>query len=99
MPRFRKDPDPRFWRLNRSIEFDWRLGPYDIDQSLAHIQALREGAVLSDEELETLEKGRHSVGEELEQGQFRFDEGDEDIHMAIERRLTEVVGPLAGKMH
>ena len=32
MPRFRKDPDPRFWRLNRSIEFDWRLAPYDIDQ-------------------------------------------------------------------
>ena len=36
MSRFRKDPDPRFWRLNRSIEFDWRLAPYDIDQSQAH---------------------------------------------------------------
>ena len=39
MSRFRKDPDPRFWRLNRSIEFDWRLAPYDIDQSQAHARS------------------------------------------------------------
>ena len=40
MSRFGKDPDPRFWRLNRSIEFDWRLAPYDIEQSLAHVRML-----------------------------------------------------------
>ena len=51
MSRFRKDPDPRFWRLNRSIEFDWRLAPYDIDQSQAHARGLREIGVLDDEEL------------------------------------------------
>ena len=48
MSRFRKDPDPRFWRLNRSIEFDWRLAPYDIDQSQAHARGLRGIGVLDD---------------------------------------------------
>ncbi len=48
MSRFRKDPDPRFWRINRSLEFDWRLAPYDIDQSQAHARGLREIGVLDD---------------------------------------------------
>jgi argininosuccinate lyase len=99
MTRFRKDPDPRFWRLNRSIEFDWRLAPYDIDQSRAHLRALRQVGVVSDDEMEELDRGLESVGGELERGEFRFQESDEDIHMAIERRLGELVGELAGKLH
>src|SRR3954447_9731709 len=99
MPRFRKDPDPRFWRLNRSSEFDWRLAPYDVDQSRAHARALREVGVLSDGELGELDRGLEAVGAELEEGEFRFQESDEDIHMAIERRLGELVGELAGKLH
>jgi argininosuccinate lyase len=99
MPRFRKDPDPRFWRLNRSIEFDWRLAPYDVDQSRAHARALREVGVLSDDELGELDRGLEAVGAELERGEFRFQESDEDIHMAIERRLGELIGELAGKLH
>src|SRR3954471_11286226 len=99
MPRFRKDPDPRFWRVNRSIEFDWRLGPYDIDQSRAHAQALAKVGVLSEEELRRLDEGLEKVGEEMESGAFEFEPADEDIHMAIERRLGDLVGPLAGKLH
>ncbi len=99
MTRFREEPDPRFWRLNRSIEFDWRLAPYDVDQSRAHARALREVGVLSEEELEQLDAGLERVGDELERGEFEFSEADEDIHMAIERRLGEVTGPLAGKLH
>ena len=99
MPRFRKDPDPRFWRVNRSIEFDWRLGPYDIDQSRAHAQALRKVGVLSDEELRKLDDGLEKVGAEMESGAFEFEASDEDIHMAIERRLGDLIGPLAGKLH
>ena len=97
--RFGKDPDPRFWRLNRSIDFDWRLAPYDIDQSRAHIRALRRVGVLSEEELAELDRGLQAVGAELERGEFRFQESDEDIHMAIERRLGEVAGEVAGKLH
>jgi argininosuccinate lyase len=99
MTRFRKDPDPRFWRLNRSIEFDWRLAPYDVDQSRAHLRALREVGVVTGQEMEELDRGLESVGSELERGEFRFQESDEDIHMAIERRLGELVGELAGKLH
>jgi argininosuccinate lyase len=99
MSRFRKDPDPRFWRLNRSIEFDWRLAPYDIDQSRAHARALSEIGLLTAEELDRLDSGLEQVGSEMERGEFDFEESDEDIHMAIERRLSEVVGPLAGKLH
>ena len=99
MARFRKDPDPRFWRLNRSIEFDWRLAPYDIDQSRAHARALCKIEVLTESELETIDRGLEQVGAELESGEFEFDDGDEDIHMAIERRLTDLIGAVAGKLH
>jgi argininosuccinate lyase len=99
MARFRKDPDPRFWRFNRSIEFDWRLAPYDVDQSRVHAKALRRIGVLSDEELKQLDQGLETLGGELERGEFRFQDSDEDIHMAIERRLGELVGEVAGKLH
>jgi argininosuccinate lyase len=99
MSRFRKDPDPRFWRLNRSIAFDWRLAPYDIDQSRAHARGLREVGVLSDEELGQIDAGLERVGARMAEHGFEFEEADEDIHMAIERLLGEEVGPLAGKLH
>jgi argininosuccinate lyase len=99
MSRFRKDPDPRFWRLNRSIEFDWRLAPYDIDQSQAHARGLREIGVLDDEELVEIDAGLERVRARMGAHGFEFDDGDEDIHMAVERLLGEEIGPLAGKLH
>src|SRR3954454_7180649 len=99
MSRFRKDPDPRFWRLNRSIEFDWRLAPYDIDQSQDHARALREIGVLEDEELQRIDAGLELVRTRMAEHGFQFEEADEDIHMAIERLLGEEIGPLAGKLH
>jgi argininosuccinate lyase len=97
--RFRKDPDPRFWRLNRSIEFDWRLAPYDIDQSQAHARGLREIGVPTDEELERIDAGLERVREQMAAPGFQFADADEDIHMAVERLLGEAIGPLAGKLH
>ena len=99
MSRFRKDPDPRFWRLNRSVEFDWRLAPYDIDQSQAHARALQQIGVLSAEELDQLDAGLERVRARIGERGFEFEEADEDIHMAIERLLEAEVGPLAGKLH
>jgi len=99
MSRFRKDPDPRFWALNRSIEFDWRLAPYDIDQSQAHARGLRRIGVLDDEELSQIDAGLERVRERMAGHGFQFDEADEDIHMAIERLLGEEIGLLAGKLH
>jgi argininosuccinate lyase len=99
MSRFRKDPDPRFWRLNRSLEFDWRLAPYDLDQSQAHARALRQIGVLSDEELAAIDAGLERVRARIGERGFEFEDADEDIHMAIERLLEDEVGALAGKLH
>ncbi|HSJ17091.1 MAG TPA: argininosuccinate lyase [Solirubrobacterales bacterium] len=99
MGRFREPPDPVFNRLNASIEFDRRLAPQDIEGSRAHAGALRDAGVLDDAELERITGGLAAVERELDEGSFRFEPGDEDIHMAIERRLTELAGPVGGKLH
>jgi len=99
MSRFRKDPDPRFWRINRSIEFDWRLAPYDIDQSQAHARGLREIGVLDDDEFEQIDTGLERVRARMATHGFEFEDADEDIHMAIERLLGDEIGALAGKLH
>jgi argininosuccinate lyase len=99
MSRFRKDPDPRFWRLNRSLDFDWPLATYDLDQSRAHARALRRIGVLDGEELDRMLAGLDQVAERIGAHGFQFEQSDEDIHMAIERLLGEEIGPLAGKLH
>jgi argininosuccinate lyase len=99
MSRFGEDQDPLFRRINNSISFDWRLASFDIEQSKAHARVLRRLDVLDDAELEAITEGLEKVGTELDGGSFEFREDDEDIHMAIERRLTELIGPLGGKLH
>ena len=99
MSRFRKPPDPVFWRINRSLEFDRRLAPYDIAVSRAHARALRGVEVLDDDELSALLEGLAKVEAEIEAGTFPYEDADEDIHMAIERRLTELAGAAGAKIH
>ena len=99
MPRFTEDQDPLFRRINSSISFDWRLASFDVEQSKAHARALAKLGVLDDDELRQITEGLDRVGGELEKGSFEYREDDEDIHMAIERRLTELVGPTGGKLH
>jgi argininosuccinate lyase len=99
MSRFGEEQDPLFRRINASISFDWRLAPFDIEQSKAHAGALAKLGVLDDGELGEITEGLDRVRDELEQRRFEFREEDEDIHMAIERRLTELIGPLGGKLH
>ncbi len=99
MSRFEQEPDPVFWELNASLSFDRRLAPYDIRQSRAHARALLGAGVLDQGELDQLIAGLDQVEDEVESGRFPFDPRDEDIHMAIERRLTEIVGRAGGKIH
>jgi argininosuccinate lyase len=99
MPRFEQEPDPVFWELNASLRFDRRLASHDVRGSRAHARALLGAGVLAAEELDRLLSGLDSIEAELSDGSFPFQPGDEDIHMAIERRLTEIVGPLGGKLH
>jgi argininosuccinate lyase len=99
MSRFGEEQDPLFRRINSSIAFDWRLASFDIEQSKAHSRVLRKLDVLDDAELDAMTEGLDQVGRELDDGTFEFHQDDEDIHMAIERRLTELIGPLGGKLH
>jgi argininosuccinate lyase len=99
MGRFSEEQDPLFRRINSSISFDWRLAPFDIAQSKAHALILAKLDVLDAVELEQITAGLDSVSAELDQGSFEFHDDDEDIHMAIERRLTELIGPVGGKLH
>jgi argininosuccinate lyase len=99
MGRFRDPQDPLFQALNSSIAFDYRLAPYDLEQSLAHARMLARSNIISDDDLEQIERGLQAVREEIEADSFVVTEDDEDIHMAIERRLTEIIGPVGGKLH
>lgn len=97
--RFEGKLDPAAWALNASIGFDRRLGPQDVRGSLAWARALERAGVLSAEECARLCAGLEQIGQELGRGTFAFAESDEDIHSAVERRLGELVGPLAGRLH
>src|SRR5918998_963412 len=99
MGRFRDPQDPLFQALNTSIAFDYRLAPYDLEQSRAHARMLARSAIISDDDLEQIERGLDEVRAEIDADTFVVTEQDEDIHMAIERRLTEIAGPVGGKLH
>jgi len=97
--RFESERDPAFVRLNSSLALDWRLWPEDIEGSRAHARALARADVLDDAELDALLVGLDRVGAEIAAGEFVPTDEDEDVHMAIERRLTEVAGAVGGKLH
>jgi argininosuccinate lyase len=86
-------------KMNASIGFDRSLWPQDVAQSRAHAKMLAARGILSEEDRDALLRGLDEVERELTGGHFIFGQGDEDIHMAIERRLTEIVGPVGGKLH
>jgi argininosuccinate lyase len=98
--RFHEPQDPLFQQLNTSIGFDVRLWPQDVEQSRAHAAMLAARGIISVEDRDALLAGLNQVAEELESDDgLRFEADDEDIHMAIERRLTEIVGPVGGRLH
>ena len=97
--RFQKAADELAVKYTSSLPFDWRLYPYDIRGSIAHVRMLAKQGIISQEEAEVITDGLASIREELEQGKFEFKLELEDIHMAIEARLGELVGEVAGKLH
>ena len=99
MSRFHEPQHPDFKRLNDSIGFDRRLWPQDIAQSRAHARMLAAQDIISADDRDALLAGLDQVEAELREEHFPFAPADEDIHMAIERRLTEIVGIVGGKLH
>ncbi len=99
MSRFSEPQHPDFRRLNASLRFDRRLWPQDIEQSRAHIWMLAERGIISIEDRNNLIEAVEETESELALGMFAFEDADEDIHTAIERRVTELAGPVGGKLH
>ncbi len=97
--RFSSSPAEAFERLNASVPFDVRLAPYDIEGSIAHARMLGETGIVTEGESEELVRGLRAVLKEVESGRFSWTLEDEDVHTAVERRLREVVGDVALKLH
>lgn len=82
-----------------SIEFDRRFAPYDIQGSIAHAMMLGEQGIITEGEASQIVDGLRNLKKLVDQNQLSYSVSDEDIHMNLERHLTEAIGPVAGKLH
>ncbi|MEA2138582.1 MAG: argininosuccinate lyase [Solirubrobacteraceae bacterium] len=99
MSRFSEPQDPVFRRLNTSLGFDRRLWPQDLAQSRAHARMLAAQRIITADDLAALLQALDAVEVELRDETFAFADDDEDIHMAVERRVTELAGRSGGTLH
>ncbi|NWF68635.1 MAG: argininosuccinate lyase [Chloroflexi bacterium] len=97
--RFAEPSDHDLRALNDSIGFDRRMWRQDIAGSMAYARAIAAAGIITREEAESILAGLEVVRGEFESGAFVFQAGDEDIHTAVERRLTELIGAVGGKLH
>ncbi len=97
--RFTKNTNALLEKFNASITFDKRMYAEDIKGSIAHSKMLSKQEIISQDDQRKIEKGLNQIKLEIENGTFIFNIEDEDIHMSIEKRLTEIIGSTAGKLH
>ncbi len=97
--RFAGETNALVHQFNASIQFDKRLYDEDISGSIAWAHGLQKAGLLSSTETNILVEGLEEVRREFDNDAFEYQQGDEDIHTAVERRLTEIVGPVGGKLH
>lgn len=97
--RFTQDASTLLEKFNASIMFDQKLYREDIEGSIAHAKMLAHQGILSNEECSLIESGMAQVLGEIESGSFEWKIGDEDLHMAIEKRLTAIIGEAGKKLH
>ena len=97
--RFSQPTDKFVEEFTASIQFDQRLYRYDIQGSIAHCRMLAKQGIISQDEADTIITGLREILAEIEHGEFEFSIAREDIHMNVEARLIEKVGPVGGKLH
>src|SRR5687768_11740889 len=97
--RFSEPTEADLQALNDSMRFDRRMYAQDIAGSIAYAQAIAAVGVITAEESASIIKGLETVKAEFDAGIFELKPSDEDIHTAVERRLTELVGSVGGKLH
>ena len=94
--RFDSAPADAMAALSRSVHFDWRLAPYEIEVNLIHLKNLVEQDVVSKENGKNIESALLGLAKDIGSGSFKYTDADEDVHSAIERGLTERCGELGG---
>jgi argininosuccinate lyase len=96
--RFSEDPTDAVFALSRSVHFDWRLAPYDLRSSLAHLSVLESSGLLSADVSAKIRTALLELTEEVSSGAFTYNDSDEDVHSALERGLTEKLGEIGGSL-
>ena len=94
--RFNQPPAKAMQDLSRSVHFDWRLAPYEIEVNLVHLSNLVRQQIISKSDGAVLEKGLLELAAEIGSGKFIYNNEDEDVHSAIERGVIEKCGEIGG---
>ncbi|MDZ4179786.1 MAG: argininosuccinate lyase, partial [Coriobacteriia bacterium] len=97
--RFERSPSRFLDEFGASLDVDRRMWAEDIKGSIAHARMLAKQGVITGADADSIETGLSEIYREIRDGKFVFDNADEDIHMAIERVLTERIGPAGGRLH
>jgi argininosuccinate lyase len=97
--RFSTDPDAVMEDINASIDFDRHLFRQDIAASQAHAAMLAKQGIITADDARKIAQGLDTILSEIESGKFKFQRALEDIHMNVESRLTDLIGPAAGRLH
>jgi argininosuccinate lyase len=97
--RFASGPSGIMEEINASIDFDRKLATQDIAGSKAHVAMLAASGIIDEADAVSITGGLDQVGAEIEAGRFTFSRALEDIHMNVERRLADLIGPVAGRLH
>jgi len=97
--RFKDSTDELVEKFTESVSYDKRLAPFDIAGSIAHVKMLEKQGILQKEEAEKIIEGLNKILDEIESGSFEWKTELEDVHMNIEKKLTERIGPVGGKLH
>jgi argininosuccinate lyase len=96
--RFAQGPEESVFALSRSVHFDWRLAPYDLRSSKAHLSVLKKSGLIASQDAEAIAKALNELSLEVSKGSFVAIDTDEDVHSALERGLTEKIGAAGGAL-
>ncbi|MBU6459596.1 MAG: argininosuccinate lyase [Proteobacteria bacterium] len=97
--RFSEPVDDLVKTYTASVSFDYRLAQFDIEGSLAHARMLAQQGIISLKDLNDIEQGLQNISEEINEGRFKWNIDLEDVHLNIEKRLTELVGDAGKRLH
>ena len=96
--RFAQGPEESVFALSRSVHFDWRLAPYDLRSSKAHLAILKKSGLIATQDAEAIAQALSELSAEVTSGKFIVVDSDEDVHSALERGLTEKLGAVGGAL-